>query len=343
MAASRHSGFLRLPRRIEPRPRRWSGASRRWRGREARSSQRWAHDRAVRSTHAVSRAVAGLTLGLALLHAGPALAQDGKSIFERTCAGCHTIGGGDKVGPDLKGIGERAGRSWIERFVAGPEKVIASGDPVAKELLAKYKVPMPNLGLSQSEVAAVVDFLTGTTGPAPTTAPAATVPAPTTAPAATVPTPRAQPPRPPARGDAARGKNLFTGADRFANGGPPCLSCHSIAGIGSFGGGALGPDLTGAVAKYGGASGMRGVLATLPFPTMQPIFRGHALTSAEQTDLLAFLAQASASKRPGSSVGLLFGLGFGGVAVLVAATFVAWPRRALNVRRRLVDQSTRRS
>lgn len=276
------------------------------------------------------RRIALATAGLALLLAGPAAAQDGRSIFERSCASCHTIGGGDKVGPDLRGVGERRDRSFIERFVSAPDKVIASGDPTARELLAKYKVAMPNLALRPTEVTALVDFLTGSVAPGPTTTPTTT-------------TPTSTAPQPPARGDAAAGKNLFTGATRLANGGPPCLSCHSIAGIGSLGGGALGPDLTRAYAKYGGATGMRSVLATLPFRTMQPIFRGRGLTTSEQTDLLGFLAQASRSQRPGSSVGLLVGLGFGGVAVLLVAALLVWPRRALSVRRRLVDTSGKRS
>ena len=270
------------------------------------------------------RRTALATAGLALLLAGPAVAQDGKSIFEQKCAGCHTIGGGDRVGPDLKGVGERRDRSWIERFIAAPDKVLASGDPTAEELLAKYKVAMPNLALTQAEVTALVDFLTGSVAPGPTTTPTTTTPTGTAA-----------------QGDAARGKNLFTGATKLENGGPPCLSCHSIAGIGALGGGALGPDLTRAYAKYGGATGMRSVLATLPFPTMQPIFKGRGLTASEQTDLLAFLAQALRSKRPGSSMGLLLGLGFGGVAVLLVLAFIVWPRRALNVRRKLVKHSRR--
>lgn len=272
------------------------------------------------------RRVAVATAALALLLAGPAAAQDGKSIFEQKCAGCHTIGGGDKVGPDLQGVGERRDRASIERFVGAPDKVIASGDPTAKELVAKYRVAMPNLALTPTEVTALVDFLTGRAAPGAATTPTATTPA-----------------QPRARGDAARGKNLFTGADRFAHGGPPCLSCHAIAGIGALGGGALGPDLTPAYAKYGGANGMRSVLATLPFRTMLPVFKGRLLTATEQDDLLAFLAQASVSQRPGSAVGLLLGLGFGGAGVLLVAVFLVWPRRALNVRRRLVDQSRRRS
>ncbi len=256
-----------------------------------------------------ARVAIAAALAAWLTLAGPAAGQDGKTVFRQKCAGCHTIGGGKKVGPDLKGVGDRLGGSdAVAEFVSDPAAV-------------RPGTAMPNLGLTQAEVSGLVAFLTGGAAPKP---------APT----------RPAPPKP-ARGDAARGKNLFTGAKQLANGGPPCLSCHTIAGIGSLGGGALGPDLTGAYAKYGGATGVPGVLATLPFPTMIPIFRSRGLTAAEQADLLAFLEQASRSKRPGSSVGPLLGLGIGGVAVMFAFALLAWPRRALSVRRKLVNHSRR--
>ena len=44
-------------------------------------------------------------------------------------------------------------------------------------------------------------------------------------------------------GNDEAGKKLFTGETSFANGGPACMSCHN-AGVGTLGGGSLGPDLT---------------------------------------------------------------------------------------------------
>jgi mono/diheme cytochrome c family protein len=269
-------------------------------------------------------AVAGGWLGDA--RAGKA--EDGKGIFQAQCASCHTIGGGDLVGPDLAGVTARRDRAWLERFIQVPDQVLAEGDPVAADLLQKYNgVAMPSLGLSDDEVASLIAYLEAESGGAP---PAETAPGATT-PAEGSPLPAA--------GDADTGKSLFTGAERFEDGGPPCMSCHSIAGIGALGGGALGPDLTGAYTKYGGAQGVSSVLATLPFPTMVPVFDGRPLRAQEQADLVAFLAEAAEAERPGSAIGKLVLLSFGGAAALTALALVAWRSRLVGVRRSLVKRS----
>ncbi len=269
------------------------------------------------------RPVPSLVLAGALLlglPTGPASADSGQALFQQKCAACHTIGQGDRVGPDLKGVAARRDPAFLARFISVPDKVLAAGDAIATRLLKKYKVPMPNLGLTDAEVGALVAYLQAQAAGAPKQKPAEAAP----------------PSLPP--GDPARGKNLFTGATQFAKGGAPCLSCHTIAGIGALGGGALGPDLTRAYTKYGGGAGISSILATLPFPTMRPIFGGHPLTAAEQADLGAFLKQASGAERPGSAVWRLLLLGAGGAAALLALALVAWPRRALAVRRLLVGR-----
>jgi mono/diheme cytochrome c family protein len=138
-------------------------------------------------------------------------------------------------------------------------------------------------------------------------------------------------------GSAAAGERLFSGAVRFANGGPPCLSCHDVAGLTFPHGGVLGPDLTGSWAKYGPLA-LAPVLNTLYFPTMVPIFTTRPLTPAERGDLAAFL-RAEAGKVPatGATVELL-ALGSLGVAVLLVLAWLAWPRRLRGVRRGLLER-----
>lgn len=257
--------------------------------------------------------------------------EEGQSLFESTCSGCHTIGGGDTVGPDLAGVGDRRDRAWLVQFLLAPDKVIASGDPIAAQLLAQFGVPMPNLGLTDDQVASLLLFLGVAETESPATTATETVPAETTAPETT---PAETTPAVP--GDAAAGQRLFTGADRLENGGPPCLSCHSIAGIGSLGGGSIGPDLTGAYGRYNGAQGLDGVLAAIAFPTMAPIYINQELTAPERASLIAFLAQAESAQRPGSSVWKLFLLGLGGGFVLLAFGMAVWRGRLLAVRRQLV-------
>jgi mono/diheme cytochrome c family protein len=139
-------------------------------------------------------------------------------------------------------------------------------------------------------------------------------------------------------GDAALGKNLFTGSDRLENGGPACLSCHSIAGIGALGGGALGPDLTDALAKYGGEQGLAGVLGTIAFPTMVPIYGDQPLTEAEVSSLVAFIAEAPSAERPAGSVGILIGIAIGVILLFGVIAYLVWKGRLLAVRRPLVNR-----
>lgn len=100
-------------------------------------------------------AVAGSTAGVA---AADPSAESGKTIFDGKCTVCHTIGAGDVVGPDLKGVTTRREKSWLLGYIQDPNKYLQS-DPIAQELLAKYKVPMANMGLSEQEVADVVAYL----------------------------------------------------------------------------------------------------------------------------------------------------------------------------------------
>lgn len=275
------------------------------------------------------------------LSAGAGAAEDGQAVFDQLCKGCHTIGGGDLTGPDLEGLVDRREGAWVERFIREPDAVIAEGDPIAKELVAKYGVPMPNLGVSDAQLAALVAFLGFADEAPPTTETATTETEP--APTPTTPEPTSPPaPAPPTAGDADRGKLLFQGSDRFAAGGPACLSCHSVSGVGALGGGALGPDLTGAYAKWGGEQGLRAVLETIPFPTMAPIFASRQLTAAERRDLIAFLASAAADDRPGRQAGKLLGLSLGLAGLLVLLAFAVWGRPLYGTRRSLIDRSTGR-
>ena len=78
-------------------------------------------------------------------------AQKGKLAFESKCLACHSIAGGDRLGPDLHGVTKRRDESWIVRWLKSPEQMLQA-DATAKGLLDKYKVPMPNQGLNDEEV-----------------------------------------------------------------------------------------------------------------------------------------------------------------------------------------------
>lgn len=84
----------------------------------------------------------------------------GQALFVRACASCHTIGSGDRVGPDLNHVTHRRDRAWLSRFMIEPEKVRAEQDPIAKDLAARFKaVRMPTLGLSQNDADDLISYL----------------------------------------------------------------------------------------------------------------------------------------------------------------------------------------
>lgn len=86
--------------------------------------------------------------------------KDGRYLFARHCAACHTIGHGDKIGPDLIGVADVRDRTWLERQIATPDEVLATRDPIAIALFKKYKkVQMPNLRLDEDEVSLIINFL----------------------------------------------------------------------------------------------------------------------------------------------------------------------------------------
>ena len=75
----------------------------------------------------------------------------GKLSFESKCLACHSIAGGDKLGPDLYQVTRRRDDAWFARWMKDPEGM-AKSDPIGRELVAKYKVPMPNQNVSDAEI-----------------------------------------------------------------------------------------------------------------------------------------------------------------------------------------------
>ncbi len=240
-------------------------------------------------------------------------ASTGEQIFKSKCTACHTIGGGKLVGPDLKDVPQRRSAQWLTDFITDPQKMISAGDPDAAQLLKDFNgVMMPTLGLSTAEVEAVLSYLQNPAASAGAGAPVV-------------------------MGDPQRGEKLFRGAISLANGGAACNACHTVAGVGFLGGGALGPDLTKVLTRYGGAAGMAAALSTLPFPTMQGIFAARPLSPAEQADLLAFFAQADASGQTSFplTIWLLLAVGIAGASGLFGLMYRYWPKQSESLSEKL--------
>jgi protein SCO1/2 len=86
--------------------------------------------------------------------------QPGQAMFKKICAPCHTIGVGDRVGPDLRDISARRDRSWLARYISNPHQMQAQKDPIALALAAKYPgVRMPILGVSPNDAADLISYV----------------------------------------------------------------------------------------------------------------------------------------------------------------------------------------
>jgi cytochrome c553 len=139
-----------------------------------------------------------------------------------------------------------------------------------------------------------------------------------------------------AAGVPSRGEALFVGSSAFANGGAPCLACHSLTGVGLSAGASYGPDLSAMYQDYG-AEGVAGVLESLEFPSMAAIYVDRPLSDTEQADLLAYFEQtAELSQTPASGL-LALQVGIG-VLVLLALTLLVGRRRMRAVRQPLIDR-----
>lgn len=238
-------------------------------------------------------------------------ASGGEVIFQQRCASCHTIGGGNLVGPDLKGVTTRRERAWLIRWIREPDKMLAEGEPQATKIFNEFnKVPMPNMGLTESEAAAVVAHLDSTSGVAATP-------------------PVAGPLVPPTREDVQLGQALFQGTARFASGGPSCISCHHVKNDAVIGGGILARELTTVFSRMGG-NGVRAILGGPPFPVMQAAYQDMPFTEDEVRALVGFLQQADAEhalQRPKDYGWGLFYAGVGGVTALLGGYALRGRRR----------------
>lgn len=225
-----------------------------------------------------------LLLPVILLPA-PAWADSGQELFEKECSGCHTIGGGDSGGPDLKGISGKRTADWLERIIVEPNKLTAGKDPIHLALVKQYGGEMPNLGISRKDAKKIVAYLqdaspvTSSPGAAPAAEPAPK-------PVETAITPEL----------VSQGRALFTGGMPFANGGAPCTGCHGF-GYAGVPGGNLAVDL-GMRIEGIGEQGFRGMLKRLNFPVMRRMYADKPLTDAEITALVVFAKDAIARKVP---------------------------------------------
>lgn len=266
------------------------------------------------------------TLLMLALAALPLSAQEPAGYFKANCMSCHTVGGGRLAGPDLKDVTQRRDKAWLVQWMQSPRTVLDSGDPYAQRLLQDSRgvVMPPPAGINPQLAAALVDLL-----------------------AEESKLPRSQfagvqmSDRPFNPQDVALGMALFTGERRLANGGPPCISCHTMKGMSGLHGGRLGPDLTLVYERLQGRKGLGAWLGAPASPTMAPVFKATALSNDEIFAMTALFEHETRQRGHDDQTPLLnfFLLGVGGAVVGLVMFDRIWKKRLTGVRRQLVHRS----
>jgi protein SCO1/2 len=101
-----------------------------------------------------------LPQGKSYVDAQPLNINKGQFLFDSRCSACHSLGQGDKVGPDLADVTARRERKWLASYIMTPEKMRAERDPIALGLVEKYPaVLMPNVSLGSVDVADVLSYI----------------------------------------------------------------------------------------------------------------------------------------------------------------------------------------
>jgi len=86
--------------------------------------------------------------------------EPGQVLFKKMCAPCHSIGVGDRAGPDLRDVTQRRPREWLTHFIMDSYKMRREKDPTALALAEQYKgVLMPRLGLTENDAADVIAYV----------------------------------------------------------------------------------------------------------------------------------------------------------------------------------------
>jgi len=274
-----------------------------------------------------------MILGILCAIVGGAHAQsaaEGQALFGTKCFSCHNIGGGDKTGPDLQGVTSRRTKDWLHEYIQSPATVKDKGDPMAADLFRRFSATvMPDQTLTLEQIDSILALITDLTNKNQVFVPAGAKLS-----RAIVPS------------DVNGGWQFFTGRARLQNGGTACISCHSIKGVGLFGGGTLGPDLTGVNIKYRDPE-LISILQNPNFRTMSTVFGTHRLNDEEIVQLFALFQSAKfANPMPPNQAGIttldpsFFVIGVASMLLVLALLNLAWRNRLRGVREELVRRAT---
>lgn len=88
--------------------------------------------------------------------------QHGKELFVNNCAQCHALTADVLVGPGLLGVTARTpGEAWLINWIRNSQAVVATGDPYAVQLYAKFnRVAMSSFpNLTGADIRAILSYV----------------------------------------------------------------------------------------------------------------------------------------------------------------------------------------
>lgn len=229
-------------------------------------------------------------------------------LFGQKCTSCHTVGEGNKIGPDLLGVDQRRELPWLKKWLTSPGAMLDAKDPTALELLGQFNnVRMAEQNLTPEQIDALIAFFQACTekdGCTPIAGPKLAIDA----------TPE----------EIAAGREYFLGTRRFSAGGPACAGCHDVRGEQLLGGGSLGGDLTFVWAHRHEKGLEEAILASA---VEKQAYAGRALSAEESFAVRGYLAWLSRDgTRPRKSRDLL-DLGVLGACAIIGALAIGWRAR----------------
>ncbi|HZJ18920.1 MAG TPA: c-type cytochrome [Pricia sp.] len=261
-------------------------------------------------------------------------AQDGEAIFKSTCAACHTTTTKRLVGPGLANIQDKVSLEWFTKFVRSSQTLIRSGDAEAVRIFEEYnKVIMPDHALSDAEINSVFEYIKSKS-PAKSEVTAQE----------SVEEEEVVVPFEPTESDIAMGQDLFSGEQRFENGGPSCISCHNLATDRIIPGGLLAKDLTTVFSRMGGDAGIAAILNAPPFPAMTEAYKNKSIAKDEIFAVTAFLDQVEKESGTESATAISPLLIYGFIAFLiwVGVVLLVWlHRKKYAVNKRIFERQVK--
>lgn len=248
--------------------------------------------------------------------------QDGAELYKAKCAACHSVGANRLVGPGLAGINEKRSQEWLVSWIKDSQAFIASGDADAIAIFEEYnKSPMiPFTDMSDEEIIAVLDYVKSESPSDVASEETAVEDAGEEMAVVAVEV---------TADDIKNGELLFTGAKRFKNGGPSCITCHNVTNDNIMAGGLLAKDLTNVHERLGNA-GVVGIVSAPPFPAMVTSYGNNPIEEDEVMQLAAFFSYAdkvSENQNVNDGYIMFAGGGIAGLIIILIIISILWAGR----------------